>query len=343
MGMRIVSSRPVFLKQKNMLRVLYALAPIVFVSVYFFGWRALSVVLISAGICFLVEWLMADRRGGKVSYACFVTALLFGLSLPPTIPLWIAGVGATVGILFGKECFGGFGKNVFNPAIVGRAFIFVCFPQEMTGRFVPVFRGFPAGLSRWSYESGLGPRALDAVSAATPMWIQRNMGLTPDWLELLLGSIGAAVKAGGETVQVTAGSMGEVSSILIILSALYLLLTKTAQWRLMLSALCGAVLTNSAFRVLSGSSGYPGIPFTLLAGGFLFAAVFMVTDPVSAPKQKLSQWVYGAIIGGLIVLFRFKSLFSGGVGFAILLGNAVAPSLDLWVKRARVGTKDKRT
>ena len=142
---------PQFLKQKNMVRVLYALAPVLLVSIYFFGWRVAAVCAVSIFSRFITEWIMVSRRKGKISFACFVTASLYALSLPPTIPFWIAAVGAIVAILFAKEAFGGFGKNVFNPAIVGRAFVYVCFPVEMTSRFVGIFNGLPGGFARWSF------------------------------------------------------------------------------------------------------------------------------------------------------------------------------------------------
>ncbi|TFH40583.1 MAG: hypothetical protein E4G96_07225 [Chrysiogenales bacterium] len=115
--------RPEFLQQKMMRRVLYALAPVAVVSVYYFGWRVGAMLAVSAVVCFAVEWIMTAKRGAKISEACFVTAALYGLSLPPETPFWIVATGAVVAILFGKEVFGGFGRNVFNPAIVGRAFV----------------------------------------------------------------------------------------------------------------------------------------------------------------------------------------------------------------------------
>ena len=152
-----------FMKQPNMVRVLYALAPLAVSGVYFFGWRALAVL----GVCMLAglltEWITASRRGAPVSMACFVTSCLYALSLPPTIPFWIAVIGVVVGILFGKEVFGGFSRNFANPAIVGRAFVYVCSPVPLTAQFVPAFRGFPGGFAHWSFE---GLRQLPAHLAA---------------------------------------------------------------------------------------------------------------------------------------------------------------------------------
>ena len=340
---------PPMLKQKNMIRVLYALTPIAAAGVYFFGWRVIALLAVSVACGYGTEWYMQSLKKGRVSYAVFVTAALYGLSLPPTTPLWIAATGIIVAILFGKEVFGGFGKNVFNPAIVGRAFVYVTFPIEMTGRFVPVFSGFPGGFAHWSFTalrqlpatlSQTGLTIADAFTAATPMWTRRDFGVTTDWLQLLIGNIGGSFAADGKTKVLAAGSIGEVSAVLIVLASLYLIATKTAQWRLTAATLIGACSINVLLRNVLGIDAVPPLHFSLLSGALLYSAVFMVTDPVSAPKVPLSQWIYGAFIGMMIVIFRYKAIFAGGVGFAILLGNMIAPSLDLWIKRYRAAKKE---
>jgi len=324
-----------FLKQPQMLRVVAALVPIVVAGVYFFGWRVLALlgVCVAAGLG--VEWLMESRRGKPVSQACFVTCFLYALSLPPTLPLWMAVVGIVVAILFGKMVFGGFGRNFVNPAILGRAFVYVAFPVAMTGSFVPAADGFPGGLGAWSVREGPG---VDAVTAATPMWARRDYEHETPISDLFLGNIGGAFEGPSGAENLAAGSIGEVSALLILLAGIYLIVTKTANWRLMASALVGAVAANTLFRYVLGSDGVPALPFTLCSGALLFAVVFMVTDPVSAPKTKPAVWMYGALIGALIVFLRWKSQFAGAVGFAILLGNVVGPSLDMAV----TGWKDWR-
>ncbi len=337
-----------FLKQKNMIRVLHALIPVLIAAIYFFGWRVAVVLGVSAVCAFCTEWFMTARRKGKVSYACFVTSSLYALSLPPTVPFWIAAVGAVVAILFAKEAFGGFGKNIFNPAIVGRAFVYVCFPVEMTSRFVGVFTGLPGGFTQWSfttlkkasiYLADTGIMVADAVTAATPMWARRDFGYETNLVSLAIGNIRDTFTFQETTRVLAAGSMGETSALALLAAATYLLFTKTAQWRLMLSTVLGAGILNLLLRTGLGIDTVPPLPFTLLSGALLYAAVFMVTDPVSAPKQKVSQWFYGFLIGALIVFFRYKAVFAGGVGFAILIGNAFSPSLDLWLKRFQVKKK----
>ena len=335
--------KPAFLKQIMMIRVLYALIPVALAAIYLFGWRVLALVGVSALFGFLAEWVMvAGKPNGKISQAVWVTAALFGLSLPPTAPFWVAAIGIVFAIVFGKMVFGGFGRNIFNPAIVGRAFVYVCFPVEMTSRFVPAFTGFPGGFAKWSFLSldklpadlaAPGLKVVDAVTAATPMWSRRDYGFTVRLWELVTGQIGSLFDTNGLTRIQAAGSAGEVCAIAILLGAAYLIWTKTANWRLMLATLLGATGLNLFLRNGLGIEAVPPLPFTLFSGAFLYAAVFMVTDPISAPRQKLSVWIYGAFIGALIVFFRYKAVFAGGVAFAILMGNMIAPSLDLWIKR----------
>jgi Na+-transporting NADH:ubiquinone oxidoreductase subunit B len=125
------------------------------------------------------EYLLARRRGDPLTGACLVTCALYGLSLPPALPFWMAAVGIVVALSFGKELFGGFGRNVFNPAIVGRAFVYVAFPIEMTSRFAPAWRGGLAGFARWGARRTLD--GVDALTAATPMWFRRDFGFTGDF------------------------------------------------------------------------------------------------------------------------------------------------------------------
>jgi len=355
--------RKLLLKQKNMLRMLAALSPLVVAAVYFFGWRAAAVLAAVSVLGVGTEWLTSRQRGQPISTACFVTCWLYGLSLPPTVPFWIAAVGIVVAILFGKEVFGGFGRNFANPAIVGRAFVYICFPTALTAQFVPVFKGFPAGLAEWSWTArsqlpaylkeqlrenpaAADRKVTDALSTATPMVAQRDVGLEQAGIplsDLLLGSIGQTYQEKGRTKFLSAGSMGEGCKVLILLGAVFLLATKTANWRLMLSALVGLAAATGLFRHLlgfRGLGGVPPLPFALLAGTTLYATVFMVTDPVSAPKKPPAMVAYGFGIGFLIVLLRWRGVFAAAAAsFAILLGNMVAPLLDMgadaWAARAK--------
>jgi len=351
---------PLFMKQANMRRVLYALTPLAIAGVYFFGWRVATVLAVVFAAGLITERITSRSRGKPISTACLVTCALFGLSLPPTTSYLVAIAGIVVGILFGKEVFGGFGRNFANPALVGRAFVYVCFPKQLTAGFVPAFGGFPGGFTHWSFESlsalpgrlaetGMG--VADAVSQASPMWVHRAIGpeaaaeAAPLW-RLATGAISGTYVNAGQTGVLSAGSIGEGCAILIVLAAVYLLLTKTANWRLMLGGLIGVIGATVLFRYGLGGSewaiGRPAVaplPFTLTAGSTLFVLVFMVTDPVSAPKRRPAMFVYGATIGLLIVLLRWKGIFIAATTFAVLSGNLLAPLLDMaataWADRGK--------
>lgn len=328
-----------FKRQKIMDKVLIALTPALIGAVYFFGWRSLAVVVWTCACCALIEYWFASKRGDPCTEAALVTGMLLGLSFPPTVPFWMAAVGSTVGILFGKEFFGGFGRNVFNPAIVGRAFMYTCFPIAMTGMFTPVWSGFPGGFAHWSPNSMI--EGINAVTTSTPMYALREFGYETPLLDLLVGNIGGTFQKGAEQAAMAAGSMGEISAILVTLGGIYLLFTKTANWRLVLSTLLGATAAVIIFRHIFGIDGVPGIPRTMLTGAMLYAAFFMVTDPVSAPKDKTAQFWYGGLIGFLIVFMRWKAVFAGAVAFSILLGNTFGPTIELGIKEWRKSRKAK--
>lgn len=307
--------KDVFLKQKMMTRVLISLVPILVFSIYQFGYRTLvllAIVTIAGLLCEYGIMRLINGSKAKVSEALLVSCLLYTLTLPPSTPYWVAIVGIVFGIVFGKCVFGGFGKNIFNPALAGRCLIYVSFPAHLTIAWTQPFAGFPAGFARFTAGA-------DAISAATPM-IQLNQdGLTTGYLPLFLGNI--------------AGSLGETSALLILIAAVYLIATKTASWKIIAS--CAA-----SFAVLNVILHFTGVIrpdplFSLLSGGFLFAAVFMATDPISAPKQETSKFIYGALIGLLAVVIRSFSLFTEGIMFAILIANAFVPLIDRHVKTVR--------
>jgi Na+-transporting NADH:ubiquinone oxidoreductase subunit B len=337
--------RRLFMRQKAMRRMVYALVPVALSGVYFFGWRVAALLAVSSAVALATEYVTARRRGQPVSQAVFVTAWLLALALPPTTPLWIAGVGAFIAILFGKEVFGGFGRNFANPAIVGRAFVYVCFPIELTGRFVPAFRGWPGGLVHWSFEglakvpdyvAAVARTGADAVTAASPMLALRDLGYTTPWWDLFWGTIGGVFETPasyGPRV-LAAGSIGEGCVPLIVLAGVYLAVTRTANWRLMVSPFIGAAAAT--YLVLAcGARGVQPLTFKLLAGAFFYVSVFMITEPVSAPNRKGAMWAYGSLIGALIVILSWKGQFVAAASFSILLGNIVSPLLDMGARAWR--------
>ena len=307
--------KSLFTKQKMMRTVLISLIPVSLAAVYFFGWRLLLIGLFVALAAVVSEYLVMrtiQKEKVKISEAAWVSAVLFTLTLPPETPIWVAVVGIVFGIVFGKAVFGGFGKNIFNPALVGRCFIYIAFPAHMTMGWAQPYAGLPGGFAQW-----LPSQAADAVSGATPLIALEKSGtLTPLW-NMFLGNVG--------------GSVGETSAILILLCGAYLLYKKVASWQIMASTI-GSGLVLSAMLYYTGAAPVPPL-FFVLSGGFLFGAVFMATDPVSAPKPKPVQWLYGALIGLSTVIIRSYGLFTEGVMFAILIANALTPLMELKYKQ----------
>jgi len=300
-----------FMKQALMRKVIYSLIPIILSSIFFFGLRALFLLIWISILGIITEWLFVKGSNGKVSEAIIVTSILYTLTLPPSVPLWIASLGIIFGVTFGKMVFGGFGRNVFNPALVARAFVYVCFPNPLTLHWSKPTDGFLGGFLKYSTE------VIDTISQSTPMLIFRSTGEMVPYSQLLLGNI--------------SGSLGETSAVLILLSGIYLIYTKSAAWENTLAMIVGFISLSSILHY-SGVQSVPNPLFGLLSGGFLFAAVFMITDPISSAKTKEGKWIYGLIVGMVTVIIRGYALFAGGVMFAILIGNTFNPIIDEGVK-----------
>lgn len=301
-----------------MLLVCYALTPLLLASIYLFGWRTLALMGTVLFFGIITEVIFTYPQGKPVTSAVFVTGLIFTLSLPPTIPFWMAIVGIVVGVAIGKMMFGGFGQNVFNPAMVGRCFIYITFPLQMTNRWgEPIWGGW-GGFAHWSAP-------LDTVSRATPLVELRQGGLVA-WKDLFLGH--------------TSGSLGETSAVLILIGGIFIIAKKTASWRLALSCILGGIFGSGILR-LTGFENIPSPLATLLAGSFLFGSFFVVTEPVSGAKTKQGQWIFGGLTGVLIVVLRGFSNFSEGVMFSVLIMNAFVPILDQTVRHLQMRKKAK--
>ncbi len=282
-------------KQPLMRKVIYSLIPIYLVSFYFYGIYLLFLTLIVFFFGFLTEFIFEKRQGKKVSEALFVTCLLFTLSLPPKTPWWVAMIGIIFGVMFGKEVFGGFGKNIFNPAILARLFVYITFPNQMKG----FIKAANFGLK------------IDSLTAATPLEAIKA-GKAFETIKLLLGF--------------NPGSMGESFIILILIALIYLIITKTASWQIIVSTIASAALLTVFLDLINIPNDFSSINY-ILSGSLLFVAVFMATDPISAPKKIISKWIYGCIIGFSTIIIRTFS-FPEGTSFAVLLGNTFASLLD---------------
>ena len=264
----------------------------------------LYITVFVAGILF--ELWFASKRGHEINEGYFVTSILFTLSLPPSIPLWMAAVGVVFGVVIAKEVFGGTGKNFLNPALTGRAFLYFAYPAQMSGDAVWV------AVDGWTQATPLGNAAL-------------GLDYGVDWMSAFIGSM--------------PGSVGETSTLAILIAGVLLCLSRIASWRVMAGVLLGMVLTSSLFNLLPSSNPMFAMPFYwhLVLGGFAFGAVFMATDPVSAAMTNNGRWFYGVLIGFMCVLIRVVNpAFPEGMMLAILFGNLFAPLLDHFVMQSNI-------
>ena len=303
---------PIDLK-RFMSMVIISVMPCVFAAWYFFGMRFLAMVVVSYAAGLAVEATFSIVRKEDINEGFFVTGMLWPLILPPTLPLWMVGLGVAFGVLIGKELFGGTGRNVFNPALVGRCFLGLAYPKEMAASFLEPSHDVAGRLLSWVDAS-----AVDAISSATPLVLAKK-GEMLATSHMFLGAV--------------SGSAGETSALLIILGGGFLLLTRVANWRTVVSILASFFALTAAL-VVAGKVDYnmPGVFGPVLwhvfAGGLLFGAFFMATDPVTCPTTNAGKWMYGILIGSVTVLIRNFTGYMEGVTFAILLGNIVAPIFD---------------
>jgi len=257
------------------------------------------------------EVLFAMVRKHEVNEGFFVTSILFALIVPPDIPLWQAALGISFGVVIGKEIFGGTGKNFLNPALTGRAFLFFAYPAEISGDAV------------WT--------ALDGFSGATSLSVVAVSGMDGltgqlTWWDAFFGF--------------TQGSIGETSSLAILLGGLVLLATKIASWRIVLGVLGGMIATSLMFNVIGSESNKMfSMPahWHFVTGGFCFGMIFMATDPVSASMTNTGKFVFGALIGLMVVLIRVVNpAFPEGMMLAILFANLFAPLIDHFVVQSNI-------
>lgn len=332
-------------KQPMMRKVLAALLPCAAGAVYFFGWRSLAMIVVSCVAAFAAEWFFCRKRKETVSEACFVTAVLYALVMPPNVGWHILIIGVVFAIVFSKEVFGGFGRNFFNPALAGRCFVYICFPYALTGLWAPADQGLWGALDKWTTVCAKE----DVITGATPMGrlkagelvIDDKAVQTADWQKTLLYSKNqTVVKVPPKTIIEglffgrIAGTMGVTSVLLICIGGVYLFWTKTANRTIILSTIISYFLMNEILY-LAGLPGFYGGLYPLLGGGFLFGAFYMATDPVSSPKTTPARIIYGIIIGVCTTVIRNFSIFNGGLMFSILIGNMFASILDYAVEQIK--------
>ncbi|BBO77321.1 Na(+)-translocating NADH-quinone reductase subunit B [Desulfosarcina widdelii] len=296
------------------------------------AWIVLPMLIVSYAVGLFWEILFASVRGHKISEGFLVTGLLFPMTLPPTMPLWQVAVGISFGVVIGKEIFGGTGRNILNPALTGRAFLFFAYPVNMSGDRV------------WTAVVQTGQQAVDAVTAATPL------ALAP--LAASGESVARIFSEAGYTFQRLfigniPGSVGETSTLMILLGAAFLVITGVANYRIMLGGVIGVLaVAYPGYLIHLSSGGEAARMFSihpawhLVMGSFAFGIVYMATDPVSAPGMNLSRWIYGILIGALTVMIRvFNPAYPEGVMLAILFMNIFAPLIDHFIIKARLSKR----
>jgi Na+-transporting NADH:ubiquinone oxidoreductase subunit B len=332
-------------KQAIMRRVLLALLPCIIGSVYFFGWRCLFLIILSAAVGYAVEYIFSRRLNKPVSEAVFVTTTLFALIMPPTVGIHVLVIGVVFAVMFAKGVFGGYGKNIFNPAIVGRCFVYVCFPVALTGTWVSPAQGPWGALAEWSTVT-----SPEAITAATPMAYLKSGRLILDDtsentipVDVLEGeskTISRKTLFNGLMFGRISGTLGVTSSLLILIGGIYLFYTKTASRATIISVILTYAVSSELLHRL-GVEPVTSAWVGLLSGGFLLGAFFMATDPVSSPRTNEGRIFYGIIIGICALVIRNFSIFNGGLMFSILIGNMFAPTIDYAVKAVKNRGQEK--
>ncbi len=287
---------------RGMMRdVLIALGPVVFAAIYYFRWPAVNQLLISVIACLAAEAIFSRMRSRPLclnDLSAGVTGIILGLSLPATAPWFVGCIGAVVAVGIGKMVFGGLGMNIFNPAMVGRAFVMIAFAGNLAAS------GYvdPAG-------------AVDIISQATPLTAYKQTGAaTP--LSLLFWGL-------------TNGSLGETSALACLLGGLYLCLRRVASWQIPAGVLTSTVIIGGIVN-LAGPGSQWTVLHHLLGGALLFGSFFIATDPVTSPLTPKGKWIFGIGVGALVMLLRLLSGYPEGFMFAVLLMNAVTPLINRW-------------
>ena len=292
--------------------VIFALLPVLGAAVWNFGLSALMEVAVATLGVVAAEVLFTTGRPRTRSLrdgSAILTGLLLGLTLPPGLPLWMAAVGGLVAGGVGKMVFGGLGHNLFNPALVGRAFLQAAFPTAMT-TWAP-----PDGSWALRAEALSLPmlHGVDAVTAATPLAQMKFEHLATPSMDLLLGQ--------------TAGSLGETSALVIALAAVFLIARRALDWRIPVAILITVVVFSGVLHLIAPEV-HPTPWFMLMSGGLLFGSVFMATDPVTSPTAPKATWLFGVGVGVIVVLVRRWGGLPEGVMYAILLMNGATPLLE---------------
>ncbi|MCG8377076.1 MAG: NADH:ubiquinone reductase (Na(+)-transporting) subunit B, partial [Chlorobiales bacterium] len=325
--------------KRSMFTVIIALLPALIFGIYNTGYQVspdagfvqnmltggvavVPLILVSYIVGGLWELLFAVVRRHEINEGFLVTGLLLPMTLPPDMPLWMVAMGISFGVVIGKEVTGGTGYNVFNPALVARAFIFFAYPGEMTGDHI------------WSLA--------DDLTAATPLAVAASV----EGADAATLVSGAGYTASDMFFGLIPGSVGSTSTLAALLGAFVLIVSRIANWRIIAGGLAGLVASALLANLVAPASQNTMLslsPFYhIIMGGFAFGLVFMATDPVTGAQTNTGRWIYGILIGVLCVMIRvLNQAFVEGIMLAILLGNAFAPMIDYFVLRRNIAKRQR--
>ncbi len=314
-----------------MFNVVLALVPVALFAVYAFGLAALLTLTVAVASCVMTEHWTSKRSSGRSTvgdWSVTITGLLYGLTLPPSLPLWMTALGGVICVVLGKVVFGGLGQNPFNPALVGRATLQAAFPVSMTswldGFGAGRFESLPSSTLAFPFTKPL----YDAVSGATPLALWKFEHVATGTQNLVMG--------------MTSGSVGETSGLLILIGGSYLITRNMMNWRIP-AAVLGAAFALSATLHFLNPEEYASPALMLFSGGLMLGATFMASDMVGSPMTNLGCWIYGAFIGLTAIVIRTWGAMPEGVMYAILLGNAISPQIDRVIQPRVYGTRPKET
>jgi electron transport complex protein RnfD len=305
----IISSSPHFhggsSVPKIMWSVVAALLPAIFMAVFYFGSPAVIMIIACVSAALITEIIMNRMKGEPLTISdgsAAITGLLLALTLPPSLPVSAGVLGSVFSIAIGKQIFGGLGYNIFNPALLGRAFLQASFPVAMT---------------TWTYPKTAKYATLDAVTAATPLGQFKFERITAEYGDLLIGNVG--------------GSLGETSALAVLIGGIFLMVMKYADWRIPLSYLGTVFIIGGLFWYFSPDT-YPDPVFHMLSGGLMLGALFMATDMVTSPITNNGAWIFGAGAGIVLVIIRLFGGVPEGVMYSILFMNAFTPIINRYTR-----------
>ena len=297
-----------------------------FFTIFLYGLlKVLPVVIVSYVVGLGIEFVFAQMRGHDVNEGFLVSGMLIPLVMPINTPLWMVALATAFAVVFGKEVFGGTGMNIWNPALIARAFLFFAYPAQMSGDKV------------WVALKDTD-KTIDSFTGATPLADAAAGNIQFNTFDAFIGLI--------------PGSIGETSTLAILIGAAFLIITGIGSWKIMASTVAGGLLMGIILNLFSGVSGlspaaaaYFSMPFWhhMIIGGFAFGAIFMATDPVSAAQTETGKWIYGLLIGITAILFRvINPAYPEGMMLAILLMNTFAPLIDHYVVESNINRRLKR-